>query len=344
MLVYLSVFSALAIFSVGNYQTKHTLFLVFLGLFLVWFMGFRYETGCDYEGYFNRWLYFLPPSNFAELFQYEEAGFAFLMALVKASGLDYTWLNVAASVILVFCYIHFARAHRFAPLILALLFPIIIIQLGMSGIRQAIAGGFLMLAFNAFSRKEKFWTAIWILVGMQFHVSVVMFLPIALLAGRQVNTFRLFMALSMLGPISALLLADRFETYDSRYIDGEVTSSGAILRYLLILLPVPFFIQNRERLRSTFPEVYLLLKFSVLLILSLAPLVLLSSIALHRLNYYVMPLSVLLCVYVGAIAFRTPAQGHLLAVLGYGLYSLVWFSSSRHAAVCYLPYNNTWFF
>lgn len=343
MFVYLGVFSALAVSSIGNYRSRHAMFFVFAGLFLVWFMGFRYETGCDYYGYYHRWVHFFPPSSLAQLFQGEEAGFAFLMGSIKSSGLDYTWLNVAASVILVFCYIRFASAHRFAPLILALLFPIIIIQLGMSGIRQALAGGFLMLAFNAFARKEKLWTAIWILAGMQFHASVIMFLPMALLAGREVSTIRLLAVLVVLGPVAAMLLADRFDTYESRYIEGNVTSGGAIFRYALIFLPVPLFIRYSSRLRSTFPEVYPLLKFGVLIITALAPLVVLSSIALHRLNYYVMPLSILLCVYVGAIISRKPSQGHFLAVLAYGSYSLFWFLSSRHAQSCYVPYENTWF-
>ena len=343
MLVYFGVYSALSLIAIGNHRSNHGFYFLCVGAFLIWFMGFRYETGCDYFGYLNRWIQFSMPSSFVKLLQGEEVGFAFLMGSIKASGLGYTWLNVAASTILVFCYIRFSSGHQFAPLIIALLFPIVIIQLGMSGIRQALAGGFLMLAFNAFSEKEKIWTAIWILVGMQFHASVVMFLPMALLAGREVNTMRLFLALVILGPIASLLLMDRFETYESRYIEGNVTSGGAVIRYILLLLPVPFFIQYSGKLRDSFPEVYPLLKFSVIIILSLAPLVVLSSIALHRLNYYVFPLSILLCVYLGAIVSNKTSYGHLLMVLAYGGYNFFWFLSSSHAERCYVPYNNTWF-
>jgi hypothetical protein len=306
-------------------------------------MGFRYETGCDYYGYLHRWIHFSPPASFSDLLQGDEAGFALLMGTIKASGLDYTWLNVAASAILVFCYIRFASAHPYAPLILALLFPVIIVQLGMSGIRQALAGGFLMLAFNAFSRKSKLWTAAWILLGMQFHTSVVMFLPMSFLAGREVNILRLGASVLVLGPIAALLLADRFDTYESRYFAGEVTSNGAIIRYILILLPLPIFLIYREKIRDIYPDIFPLLKFGAVIILSLAPLVLLSSIALHRLNYYVFPLSILLFAYAGSIMYKNPVKGQRLALLAYGTYSLLWFISSRHAQYCYVPYENTWF-
>ena len=343
MLVYLGIYSFLALSAVGNYQRSHTVYFLFIGFFLVWFMGFRYETGCDYFGYLHRWRYFTPPSSLAQLLEGEEAGFAFLMGSIKAYGLDYTWLNVTVSTILVFCYIRFASAHAFAPLILALLFPVIIIQLGMSGIRQALAGGFLMLAFNTFAKKQKLWTAIWIFVGMQFHTSVVIFLPIALLAGREINSLRLLVAMAILGPLSALLLADRFETYDSRYIQNTVTSGGAVIRYILIFLPVLFFISYRRRVQRVFPDVFPLLELGTITILSLAPLVVLSTIALHRLNYYVMPLSVLLCVYVAAVMSKKTSQAQRLPVIAYGTYSLFWFLSSGHAQSCYLPYENTWF-
>ncbi|MDR6310389.1 EpsG family protein [Pacificitalea manganoxidans] len=343
MLVYLGIYSGFALSAVGSYPRRNAVFFIVTGIFLVWFMGFRYETGCDYFGYLNRWVQFYPPSSLNQLLEGEEVGFALLMGSVQSLGLNYTWLNVAASAILVACYVRFATAHSFARLILALLFPVIIVQLGMSGIRQAIAGGFLMLAFNAFAKSERLWTAFWILIGMQFHASVIIFLPIALIAGRQINTLRLAASLAILGPVAGLLLADRFDTYDDRYIEGTVTSGGAIIRYALVLLPVPFFMTYRARVRNNFPDMYPLLKMAALMILALAPLTVLSSIALHRLNYYVMPLSILLLVYVGAVAFKNARQGHILATGVYGAYSLFWFLGSSHAQSCYLPYESTWF-
>ena len=342
MFVYLGVYSGLALAGIGKQHRHKTLFFALTGVFLIWFMGFRYETGCDYYGYLNRWVNFTPPDSLARLLQGEEAGFALLMGSIKASGLDYTWLNVAASAILVFCYIQFAQAHRFSLLIIALLFPVIIVQLGMSGIRQALAGGFLLLAFNAFLKQSRLWTAIWILLGMQFHASVVIFLPIAMLAGRKVNTITLAASLALIGPIAGFLLADRFETYENRYIEAVVTSGGAVIRYALIIMPVPFFILKRREIKKVFPDIYPLLKLSTLMILSLAPLVVLSSIALHRLNFYVMPLSILLFVYVGSVMRNR--HGHWLAILAYGGYSTAWFISSRHADFCYIPYQNTFFF
>lgn len=343
MFVYIGIYSCLALSAVGNMQRPHTVFFLLSAIFLVWFMGFRYETGCDYRGYLHRWEYFSQPSSLVQLLKGEEAGFAFLMSSIKALGLDYAWFNAAVSAILVFFYIRFARAHAFAPLILALLFPVIIVQLGMSGIRQALAGGSLMLAFNAFAKKQKLRTAIWILAGTQFHTSVAIFLPISFLAGRKFNTVKLAASIFILGPVAAILLAGRAETYGSRYLDGTVTSGGAIIRYILVFLPVPFFIKYHSEIQRAFPNVFPLLKLGTIIIIALSPLIILSSIALHRLNYYVMPLSVLLCVYVGAVMSEKVPQAQWFPVLAYGTYSIFWFFSSRHAQSCYIPYENVWF-
>ena len=346
MLVYLGTYTGLALSALGLPRQAAIFFFLISSVFLVWFMGFRYETGCDYHAYLLRWITFSPPTSLSQVFQGEEAGFALLVWSVKAIGLDYTWLNVAASIILVFCYVKFASAHRFAPLVLALLFPVIIVQLGMSGIRQALAGGFLMLAFNAFIRRQKLWTAIWVLIGMQFHASVVMFLPLALLAGRDVSMERLAVSLAVLGPVASLLLANRFDTNHERYIEqvhGAIISGGAVIRYALVALPVPFFFLYQKKLKAFFPEVYPLLKLMSLLIISLSPLVFISSIALHRINFYIMPGSILLCVYVGALISEKYIKGHWITVIAYGSYSFFWFLLSRHAELCYVPYENTWF-
>lgn len=348
MFVYTSIFSILSIFALATPRRAISQFLWGVCIFLIWFMGFRYEVGCDFSGYLNRWRDLPYTFDFRELIMSNEGGFKLLMATTKASGLEYIWLNVFASVIQVACYFIFAKNFRYSLLILALLFPVIIVQMGMSGIRQGIAIGFLMVAMTAFYKGKKLATALWILLGMQFHTSVVIFLPIAFLAGRTFNTWRLMAALLILGPVAATLVADRLELYTSRYIDQThrvITSGGAIIRYALIFIPIPFFFLYRKTVEARFPDVYPLLNLFTLISISLFPLVFFSTIALERLNYYIMPGSILIFVYTGAVVFRRDQWilGHILAILAYGFYSLSWFLTSWHAQACYVPYTSTTF-
>lgn len=348
MFVYLSIFFLFGLLAATISERNAPPVMAVMAAFLIWFMGFRYQVGCDYWGYLHRWTSIPDPDNLGDLLLDPEPGFNGMMILIRSLGLEYTWLNAAASLILVVCYITFARAHRYSLLILALLFPIIVLQLGMSGIRQAIAGGFLMVASTTFMKRQKLATAAWILVGMQFHTSAIIFLPIAFLAGRSVSTLRLGAALLVLGPVAAYLLADRFDTYSDRYVEqihGSVSASGGIIRYFLVLIPALFFPAFRGKLKKEFPEVYPLLKLFTLIIFALAPLILLSSVALHRINYYVMPFSILLFAYLGRVVFVRDQQtmGAVLALTAYGVYSMLWFLTSSHANSCYIPYQNTLF-
>lgn len=342
MLPYISMYSILALLSFRNYKGSHNLFYLIFGLLLVWFMGFRFETGCDWYGYLNRWNGFQIKESVQSILLDEEIGFSLLVSFVKISGGDYIWHNVLISLVLVFLYIRFASQYVFSPIILTLFFPVIVVQLGMSGVRQALAGAFLMLSFNAFARGEKLWTAVWILVAAQFHASAAAFFPIAVLAGREITTVRLAAGVMLTAPVVAFLLGTRIDTYEDRYSGGEVVSNGAVLRYLLLLIPVPFALIYRKKLKNSYPDLFPLLWLSALVILSLLPLVFLSTIALHRIGFYIFPLSILLLACLAMILFRKPSHGFAISAGLYGLYSLSWFSLSKHAQICYVPYQNTW--
>lgn len=254
------------------------------------------------------------------------------------------WLNVLSSLTILICIWFFLKAHQHRAMILALLFPVIILQLSMSGIRQGLATGFLMVASVSWMRGKPVWTALWIMIGAQFHASVIMFLPIALVAGRRVSTLRLLSAAILLGPLVVVFLSDRLETYTDRYlsVDSDITSGGALIRYTLIMIPSSFFLFFWGRLEREYPKYFEVLKLFVFISFSLLPVAVYSSILLHRVNYYVMPFSIVLFVYLSRVAFRkdNPTLIWMLPGLAYGAYSVMWFLTSSHADRCYIPYDS----
>lgn len=316
-----------------------------IGGFLIWFMGYRYYVGCDYTGYLHRWLITPFEANLRTLMAAPEPAFDGIMILMKSAGFSYNDVLAVYSTIMVVCYVLFARAHRCSLTIIALLFPIIIVQLGMSGLRQAIAGGFLMLASIEFMEKRRIRTAFWVLIGAHFHASVIVFLPMAVLAGQTIYTWRLAAAVGTVFPVVTFFLFDRAAIYNLRYGAGEVVSGGAVIRYALIMIPVVIMPFYRHQLRLQFPKVYPLLKLFVLISFSLAPLTIFSSIALHRVNYYIMPFSIIMFTYLIPVMFsqKDRLTARLIPVAAYGLYSVMWFLMSRHANSCYVPYNNVTF-
>ena len=345
MLPYLSIFSLLALFGSTSNDRQARLALAVIAPFLLVFMGTRYYVGCDFTGYLHRFENvpeFL--DSWSDIFA-QEGGFGFIVGTLQEANADYMWLNVICTLIFLACLLKFCWSFQRPLLLLALLFPVMILQLGMSGLRQALAAGFLMLAYVQFVRGQRWWTAGVILIGGMFHTSVVMFLPIAFLAGKRITSTKIFLAIVLLTPAAGLLLQSRVEVYADRYINevyGEVSSSGAFVRYALVAIPAIMFVKLRTRLLAAFPQMYGLFMLFTLIIFAMAPLAAVSTVALHRLNYYVMPVSILMLNYLTLIQ-SSPRRHTLmrhLAVILYGGYMVSWFLTSTHAAACYIPYGS----
>lgn len=343
--MYIAVYSVLVTLGMSVRQYKSGPWLILVMLFLVWFMGGRYYVGCDFQGYLNRFVGYQPDVSLLSTLQLNEPGFELLIGSVQALGLDYMWLNVAASIIILIGYYRFLRETYNPLMIFAVMFPIMIIQLSMSGIRQGIAVSFLLLASVYFIRGQRLWVALWIIVGGQFHSSVLAFLPIAFLAGRKIQFIRLVIGVALLAPVAAMLLGSRLDVYQARYIDqiyGDISSGGALFRYALIMIPAVLFPFYHQQIKAAFPKHYELLKLFTLISFALLPVAVFSSIALHRINYYVMPFSIVTFVYVSNFLLPSGQRsvGRLIPAVVYGVYSIGWQLMSRHADLCYFPYRN----
>lgn len=345
MIVYIGILALLFFAGLSTNDRQARQILPLFLAFLLWFMGGRYYVGCDFTGYLNRYLN-LPYGMETWLdFTKPEAGFHFIISAVKNFGLGYVWLNIVTSGIFLYCTYIFCRHFRSPLLILALLFPIMIIQLGMSGLRQALAAGFIMLAIVQFVRGARIMTGLTVFLAGAFHTSAFIFFPMALLAGQKITSFKLVLAILLLTPVSAFFLGSRADVYVDRYVDqiyGEMSSGGALIRYFIILIPALLFLQYRDRIKSQSPNLDNLFFFFTIVIFGMLPIALVSTVALHRLNYYVMPASILMLVYVA----RTVSSKHTLSVerlvpvFLYGGYSVMWFATSKHASSCYIPYRN----
>lgn len=345
MSIYLLSFLVLTFLGLQSSDRQARQQLPWIGLFLLWFMGARYYVGCDFASYLNRFDSL--PNNFDlwATLRENEGGFHALMRSVKAVGLEFMWVNLIASAIFVVSLSVFCRAHRRPMMILALLFPVLTLQLGMSGVRQALACAFLMMATVAYVRQRRLSVAVLIMAGGLFHSSVLIFLPVAFMPGRDVSVWKIFIAAVLISPLSYLLLESRIETYVDRYIDdvyGEITSDGAFIRYALNAVPALAFIRYRKRLQAAFPDVYSLLQIFTIITFAILPLGILNTTVLHRMNYYVMPVNILTLVYIGILLSPQARISfyRLFPALMYGTYSLMWFLTSRHAESCYTPYRS----
>lgn len=348
MLVYLAVFFIAGFFSVLLPNRSVSWLVLFLfAIFLLLFAGTRYYVGCDYVGYFLRFDRTPFDFSFSYLLSKEEPGFNGILGYLKSSGHSYSSLLFVCSCIYILCLTRFASLFRSPAIFLVLAFPVLVVQLGMSGIRQALALGFLLVSFTSFVNSSRVWTAIWIFVAAQFHTSAIVFLPMALMSGRHVSMRRLIAGMVILGPAVVFLLQERFDVYSDRYIEqihGENSASGAWLRYALVALPFLFFVPWHREIKVLVPKLYELLRLFMMIVFLMFPVGLISSVALHRLTFYVMPVSILALYYVSLLAatkFRVKPIAHWVPIVVYGSYIVVWFAFSKKATSCYIPYQ-TW--
>lgn len=315
---------------------------------LIIFAGTRYEVGCDWAGYLHRFNSLYVRETWVSLLSQAEAGFHLLNFAVIRSGFGFETLILVASTGYLVCLVRFAHLSVKPVDVLVLMFPILIVQLGMSGLRQALALGFLLLAFRAFVDQSRLMIALWVLVGSAFHLSALIFLPLALIAGRRSSIPRMIAALVILGPVAAFLMGERLDLYEARYIEqeyGENSSAGAWYRYALVLIPFLVFEWKKRLIERHFPKLFPLLRLFSLITLALPIIGLMSSVAMHRLIFYVMPVSILAMICLAEVAFSRESRkiGRALPFIAYGLYMTVWFAGSRHASLCYVPYDS-WLF
>ena len=129
-------------------------FIVLAALFV--FSAFRFQVGCDWSGYYNQYL---QASNIDWTFiaNSREPIWWAILGWIRDMGLPYPVANIASSAVF-FLGVHVLARRQPDPLgFLVLLFPILIINMPMSGIRQGAAIGLLCIAFVAFIDRRPVW-------------------------------------------------------------------------------------------------------------------------------------------------------------------------------------------
>src|SRR6266852_2356121 len=167
----------------GNPPARKVIYAIAL-IFLFLFVGFRYEVGCDWKGYeflFDAARYWTMDDSL----QGSEPAFSIIVYLLNYSDLDYPYINVISAAIFFIGLCVLARRQPDPLSVLILAFPVLIINLSMSGIRQAMALGVLCVAYNAFVDRKLIRYVVLVMFAASFHSSAMAFLVLAPFIGRE---------------------------------------------------------------------------------------------------------------------------------------------------------------
>lgn len=313
-----------------------------VGLFL--FSAFRYQVGCDWTGYLNQfeqastdWSYIL--SSSAPIWW-------FFLGWVKELGLIYPIMNVISSFIF-FAGIHVLAKRQPDPLgFLVLLFPILIINMPMTAMRQGAAIGLISIAITKFLDQKTIPYAFWVILATGFHNSAaVFFLLIPLATGRYTRNRLIMAALLAIPGIIILAGGEGVEMATSRYVDRDVQSNGAIYRIgLLSITSFYFFFFVRKKWKRLFPEDFSIVSIGAMGMALAFALIPVSTVIGDRFGYYLVPIQTMIFARLPFLPFRSIRSLHIVSpYIGLIVVFSVWSLLSRHFQLCYVPYN-TWLF
>jgi hypothetical protein len=326
----------------ANRQGKNTTLLAIVSAALFVFVGFRWEVGCDWTGYLN--IFELSRGGtIEETLSSREPGFALLNAFIHALELDYYYVNVAASLLFFVGLFLFARRQENPLAVVALSFPVLIINMPMSGVRQGIAVAFFMAAINAFRAGNRWLYAGAVLAGGAFHQSVLLFLGFTPLIKRNRGILTIALAIILSVPAGYYVFTSVVGGYVERYGTDLGDAAGAPIRTaMLAVVGAGFFLMLRKRWRAKFPADYELFAIASFLMLITLPLAFYASIIGDRMGYYLIPFQVVVLQRLPFL-FRDGANTQLLAAAPYVAllaFLVLWMNLSPLFEGCYLPYRS----
>ncbi len=345
-MIYLSLFNILIFLRLTARRISTRAFwywIVLTTLFI--FVAYRFEVGCDWGGYYIQFES-MRGGDLLTALERREPVWWMLVRFTQWMNLPYPWLNVFSALIF-FTGVHFfARRQPDLLAFLILLFPVLIINIPMSALRQGIAIGIVCIALTSFLDRRLFRFVFWILLASGFHSSAAVFLLLAPLVNGAYTRKRLALACLLALPGAFLVAsAGNADLAIDRYVDTGRDAFGAVYRAgVLFLSGLLFVLLLRNEWRQRFPRDYKLASLGSMMMLGTLPLVAISTIIADRIGYYFIPMQAMIF---ARIPYLT--GGHLKRLLtaapylGLLLILLVWTTTSRHFNQCYVPYKS-WLF
>lgn len=322
---------------------RQSYFLILLLLFL--FSAFRYQVGCDWSGYYFQYVK-AHSIDWDFIGTNREPIWWFILHQIQLNDLPYPVANVVSSLVF-FAGIHVLARRQPDPLaFLILLFPILIINMPMSAIRQGAAIGLLCVAFTAFIDRRPIRFAIWVVLAAGFHASALVFLLLLPVTSGRYSKRRLLLG-ALLALPGAFLLASSVgaEVATHRYIGTGIEALGAAFRVgMLGLSALYFFLFLRTRWIEAFPRDYSLAGIGAIGMALAVLLIPVSTVIGDRFGYYLIPIQAMIFARIPFLPLRNNRTLHAaLPYLGLLLVFTVWTLNSWHFQQCYIPYD-TWLF
>ncbi len=324
---------------------KSTTFLVWL--FLVIFIGFRFEVGCDWYQYiFNIDSFRIP---FIELINSSsflmEPLYKLLAWFVATNNLGVYGLNIFSASIFSYGLVNFCKKTNRPWLTLLVAIPYFVIVMAMGYTRQSIAMGILLIGYGKLIKKETYQFIYYCFTASFFHISSLITLPMLLpylKIRKKSDFFKIIFAVLIFSSLAIIILYPFVERFLLGYVDQVYEAEGSYLRFSLTAVPTVLFLFLRNRLHINSSELKFLNSICYLtIILGILLFFIKSTTIIDRLLLYIIPLQ--LYVIGNFSDFNLFIFSKRLTTFLIFLYCVlvqyVWLFYANHA-ICWVPYKN----
>lgn len=346
-MIYILIFASLILlrYSLLGHRTLQWQFYPIVLFLLYIFTAFRYQVGCDWSTYSQIYDAYdeIIENGFLAL---REPLWWFSMGILHKLNAPFVWVNVISATIFFFGIDKLARKTPDPLGFLIMLFPILIINIPMSAIRQAAALGVLCYAFAAFLEKKQFKYIIMVIIATGFHTSALLFIPLVIFIHGNNSYKRIFAAILLELPFLGLMwLSSYAEEKSNAYVGSGYDAEAAIFRSgLLAITAIVFYLFYRNKWKEKFPYDYNFIFISSLAMIANFFIVFFSSVISDRLGYYFIVIQAMIF---ARLPMFEKTQFRLFFVsapyIGLLLTFVVWIFLSPHFNSCYIPYKS-WLF
>jgi hypothetical protein len=306
---------------------------------LVLIVGLRHQVGGDWDTY----LGYFQEASIATLTEslaiHGDPAYYALNWILSNSGFDFWTLNLICASIAVGGLMSLSKEQPNPWLAICIAIPYAIIVVSMGYTRQSVSLGLICFAYKSVEKKLPYRFISYVLLASLFHKSALVVLPFFVFALARANILRSFgmamlIMLALFDFISTSLYG-RVETY----ISGELESSGALVRILLLLPASLLLITSGKKLKLSVESLGLWKTLALIAVLCLV-LVQDFSTIVDRFALYLIPLQLVcysrLYLLASSGALRLTINSFLIAFYSLTLY--IWLQYSLWSRY-WLPYD-----
>lgn len=313
-------------------------------IFLIVVVGLRYKVGGDWHNYEVAYDVIKNMSLSQALNRMrQEPAFTFINWTGANLGIGPWFGNLVCAIPFSWGLMKICRQQPNPWLAVLVATPFLIIVVGMGFTRQGAALGFLMAGLADYIETRSLVRfVIYTVLGGLFHRTVVVFIPIILLAAGRNKVVSLLLALGTAVIGYFTIFTSSIEYYQVGYLNGRYDAAGASVRVLMNVLPAVVLLATKDRLYRSREEKVVWKTFAILSLAAGAALFLVSSsVIVDRLAMYLIPIQMFVLARISFLS-RDPRSDMVWRafVVAYSAAVLFVWISYGHYSAGWLPYRN----